>query len=380
MLQVLTGTTLRFFMKDYRLYDITDFAMDEDFIRWVQCKSGSDNKFWNHWLNQNPDKHLIIAEAKKILESLLMEEAKRQDAEITVEVNKLLKTIGETEPIEIVTQKTVFIQRKWWYAAAAAILITFFSGWHFFSPQKHTPTKLTYTPLALPQNLVEYSNTTDDTKLIELPDGSVIELAPDSRISYAKDFSTGNTRDVYMTGEAFFKVVKNPVRPFRVFANEIMTKVLGTSFVVRSFEKDANIKITVRTGKVSVYAHNGNTAKETAAPNKLGGIIVTCNQQLVYEKEKQKFQKILTENPLMVREQTQELVYDEEPLWNVFGQLNKDYGVWIIYDYETIKHCTVTADLRNESFYQKLDLICRAVGASYELVDGQVVIQSSGCK
>ncbi len=61
-------------------------------------------------------------------------------------------------------------------------------------------------------------------------------------------------RDVYLSGEAFFEVTKNPDRPFRVFANEIVTKVLGTSFTVRSFENDTTIQVIVRTGKVTVYS------------------------------------------------------------------------------------------------------------------------------
>jgi len=51
-----------------------------------------------------------------------------------------------------------------------------------------------------------------------------------------------------------------------------------------------------------------------------------------------------------------------------------------VYDVELLKKCTVTADLRNESFYRKLDLICKAIGADYEIIDGQIVIVTKGCK
>ncbi len=75
---------------------------------------------------------------------------------------------------------------------------------------------------------------------------------------------------------------------------------MGTSFIIRSFEKDTVIQVTVRAGKVSVYSQNANTAKETNSPNQLGGIILTPNQEIVYEKSKQKFQKALLANPLMI--------------------------------------------------------------------------------
>ena len=73
------------------------------------------------------------------------------------------------------------------------------------------------------------------------------------------------------------------------------------------------------------------------------------------------------------------MLYDEAPLEKVFGQLSKTYGVSIVYDAELLEKCTVTANLLNETFYTKLELICKAIGARYEIIDGQVVIQSSEC-
>jgi transmembrane sensor len=366
-------------MKDFRLYDITDFVMDDDFIRWVQYKNEADIQFWSKWLEQNPGKHLIIAESKKILESLYIEVPHTSENDIDFEVNRLMSTISQNLADPKPKSAFISIKKNWLFAAAATLFIALIGGW-FFTQKPGASSTINYATLTESQQLIEQINTSDRNLLLHLPDGSSVELYPGSKISYAKDFETNSTRDVYMTGEVFFNVVKNPENPFRVFANEIMTKVLGTSFVVRSFEKDSIIKVTVRTGKVSVYAQNESTNKETKAPHSLGGIIVTCNQQLVYEKAPQKFKKILSENPLMVRPPVSDQVFDEAPLEYVFNQLSKDYGVWIMYDAEEIKACTVTADLTKENFYQKLDLICRAVGISYELIDGQVVIQSKGCK
>ena len=123
-----------------------------------------------------------------------------------------------------------------------------------------------------------------------MPDQSSVELFPNSRIAYANDFDSTGTRDIYLSGQAFFTVTKNPSRPFRVFANEIVTKVLGTSFLVKSFDKDSTIKVTVKTGKVSVYSQSA--IEETTIPNRLGGILLTPNQELVYQKEEKKFQKV----------------------------------------------------------------------------------------
>ncbi len=72
--------------------------------------------------------------------------------------------------------------------------------------------------------------------------------------------------------------------------------------------------------------------------------------------------------------------YEDASLMNVFNELSKAYGISIVYDSELLEKCTVTADLKNETFTTSSDLICTAVGASYEVIDGQVVIQSNGCQ
>jgi type II secretory pathway component GspD/PulD (secretin) len=96
----------------------------------------------------------------------------------------------------------------------------------------------------------------------------------------------------------------------------------------------------------------------------------------------QKFQKVLLSNPALIVPPTIEklLVYDDAPLDKVFNDLSKAFGINIVFDGDVLKKCTVTADLTNEPFYHKLDLVCQAIDARYELIDGQVVIESSGCK
>ena len=371
-------------MKDFRLYDISDFVIDEDFIRWVHEQREEDNLFWNTWLQQHPDKHLVVASARRIVESIQFPQSNINEAQVEQEVSRLMNTIttqqmqGEPEPEP---EKGTVTSFKWWYAAAA-ILLCVTGTWYFYIRDSSVQ-PYAYSSMVAAKQLIEHTNTSQKPLVLKLPDGSQITLAAKSRISYAHTFGSadtarnGATRDVYLLGEAFFEVTKNPHRPFRVFANEIVTKVLGTSFTVRSFEKDTTIQVTVRTGKVSVYPQAA-----TLASSKMSEIILTPNQQLVYERAGQKFQKVLLNNPGMIVPPAVErsMVYDDAPLDKVFSDLSKVYGINIVFDSDLLKKCTVTADLSNEPFYQKLSLICSAIDAHYELIDGQVVIESTGCK
>lgn len=365
-------------MKDFRLFDITDFVLDEDFIRWVHEKREEDEIFWKNWLRQHSEKHLAIAEARRILESLKTAESPVPDHVVTYEVERLLQTIREQhEP----SMQTVRSRHTWWYAAAAAIILTVASVKYFSFTSKTSTSKFSYAALTADRRLIENVNTSNTPVHLALPDGSSIELAPQSRISYANNFDSAGSRDIYLSGEAFFNVARSPNRPFRVFANDIVTKVLGTSFSVRSFDADTVIQVIVRTGKVSVSSHGDDNGDNAADASSSDEVILAPNQRLVYGKNAQKFQKVLLENPVMTvpAEADRNMVYDDAPLDNVFNAIAKAYDITIVYDSELLQHCTVTADLRHEPFYRKLDLVCRAIGATYELIDGQVVIQAGGC-
>jgi transmembrane sensor len=371
-------------MKEFRLFDITDFVMDEDFIRWVNEKRKEDNEFWDNWLNQNPDKHMVIAEAKRIVESVGTDQKTINQVEKQSEIERLLYTIrsGHQQITEEKKTRVINISKKWWYAAAVIVIVATGMFSYTFSKKSEAQESFTYDSVKPSKRVIESINTSENTISVKLPDGSTVDLAPNSRIGYANNFDSVETRDIYLSGEAFFKVTKNPARPFRVFANEIVTKVLGTSFSVRSFESDTVIQVKVRTGKVNVYSQISSHAKKAVASNQPGGIILTPNQELVYEKTKQKFQKTLLEKPIIILPGAtdQDMLYEDASLEKVFAQLSRHYGISIIYDNDILKKCTVTADLRNESFYDKLGLICKAIGARYEIIDGQVVILTVGCE
>ena len=368
-------------MKDFRLFDIYDFLMDEDFIRWVREHRKEDNEFWNNWLAQHPDKHIIIAEATRILETLGPGEPAINESEKEMEVEKLLLTIGNPSLREPEVQvRPVFHLKKWRYAAAIFLIGMIATVSYFLLRKNNLSEKFDYaSSVTHAKSLVENVNTSGKPVKIRLPDESVVELAPNSRIAYPNNFDSSNTRDVYLLGEALFNVTKNPSRPFRVFANEIVTKVLGTSFIVRSFDRDSTIEVVVKTGKVSVYTQV--PIGESPVSDRHGGVILSPNQGLVYQKFKQKFQRVLLDDPAMIVPQAadKDLLYVDEPLEKVFDRLSKNYGVTIVFDTELLKKCTITADLRNVPFYDKLELICKAIEAHYEIIDGQVVIQTNGC-
>ena len=86
---------------------------------------------------------------------------------------------------------------------------------------------------------------------LSLPDGSKVWLNAASSLRYPTSF-TGSTRDVVLTGEAYFEIAHNPAQPFHVQANDMQVEVLGTHFNVMAYDNEAGLATTLLEGSVRV--------------------------------------------------------------------------------------------------------------------------------
>lgn len=87
-----------------------------------------------------------------------------------------------------------------------------------------------------------------DIKEVQLPDGSKVYLRKGSTLEYPETFAS-NSREVTLTGEAFFEVTPNPAQPFGITAADAYVKVIGTSFSVNTAHNQ--VQLVVKTGKVN---------------------------------------------------------------------------------------------------------------------------------
>jgi len=116
-------------------------------------------------------------------------------------------------------------------AIAACFVLLVGMGWYWFAGSHSLEPKI-YEEMAdskIPSNFLRVSNEEEIEKKVLLSDGSSITLQPWSSLYYPASF-TGNKREVYLTGNAFFKVFHNPAKHFIVHAGGLLTEVLGTSF------------------------------------------------------------------------------------------------------------------------------------------------------
>ena len=93
---------------------------------------------------------------------------------------------------------------------------------------------------------------------LELADGTLVWLNSDSELRYPVKFA-GSQRDVWLKGEGYFEVSKNPEKPFRVVVDDMIVKVLGTSFNINAYKDRGNILTTLVSGKVDIQDMSGKS-------------------------------------------------------------------------------------------------------------------------
>jgi len=206
---------------------------------------------------------------------------------------------------------------------------------------------------------------------------------PNAAVSYSAAFVQNHKREVFLSGEAFFEVRKDKANPFFVYANDLVTRVVGTSFTIKSSSE--RVEVIVRTGKVAVMQAKDLAGNELGVPGiDMPGtvMLLTPNQQVVFTAERPVLERSITENPVAIAHAVAkpDFTFDNQPVAEVFRLMQETYGIPILYDSVRLGNCSLSVALRDEPFFDKLGIICSTIEASYQVTDGQVVITGQGCE
>ncbi|WP_020595788.1 FecR family protein [Spirosoma panaciterrae] len=269
-----------------------------------------------------------------------------------------------------------------WVSAALVILV---AGWFSWNQLKK-PKPVTYEKLVkLTKNstgeIYEKVNLTKQPILINLPDKSSVILQPNSKICYSPKQYNQSKREVILSGEAFFEVQKNRQKPFFVYANELVTKVLGTSFFIKSQPTNTDMEVIVKTGRVAVFLqHDANKLKKLTNTS-LTGLVLNANERVQVNGAEFSIKKPtrIDQESLSLPIQKLTFNFDETPAVDVLTELEKAYGIDIVFEKNKLTNCKLTAHLSDEPLMEKLELICAALEATYKEVDNKIILQVKGC-
>lgn len=253
--------------------------------------------------------------------------------------------------------------------AAASLIVLAIAGYKLFfnevkvtqqaaiaSLEKHNDTKLTLRV-----------NTTNQRIALQMEDGSIVELSPKSSIAFNKPFVLNGKRDIYLKGEAYFKVAKDKTKPFTVYSETIATTALGTSFTIRSFKEENFIKVHLHTGKVVVKSATED--KKRLSKN----MFLLPDQILMYDKNTllasinalDKANNLVAVNDANNYKLPNWFMFSNQPMTQVFTQLEEMYDVDIKYNASDVSNMYVIAKFdKTDSINNILETIAKLNGLS----------------
>ncbi|WP_171037788.1 FecR family protein [Dyadobacter luticola] len=360
-------------MTDYRNYTTEDLLTDALFRAWVLNADPEATAFWHYWLVDNPDRSERVEAARALL--LAMQE-KRQtvsDEELGKIVEATLGRLGNADVTEKPSSRRIYFILS---RIAAAIVLVAGLGWLVHKFPGGSSSNVISKQSTSDEIRTERKNNTDKPMTVLLGDKSTVILQPGSQLSFSPAMEKASKRIVYLDGEGFFDVVKDPAHPFFVYTNQLVTRVLGTSFRVVAYNREKQASVSVVTGKVTVFAKKDlEKTDRVANPPASGDVVLSPNEQATFTQNAAKLTKSKIEG-LVTLYHSPEFSFDETPVTEVFTALEKAYGIDIKYEPEKIDGYLLTATFADMSLHDELQLICRIIKGNYHIEEGKVIIET----
>ncbi|MBR9777228.1 MAG: DUF4974 domain-containing protein [Cytophagales bacterium] len=317
-------------------YTIEDFVLDPSFKKWVMQPNAESNLHWESLLENNPMKYKDAKRAREIILQLNAKnqprlsdsefEKMRKDFDLRLSRKTEVKSVAKDQrvipihsistlekAIEEPSPKAKFVD--YFNLRVACVLIFAISFGAFFSWY--------FTDLPLPENNVALAMYEEHTTVpgvkshLTLSDGSQVVLNSGSKLRYLKNFEK-NRRELYLTGEAFFNVTQDSLRPFIVRTLETSTTALGTSFNVSAYQGET-VDVSLITGKVVVDKDNLLAKTITLLPG----------EALKIDLENDNFVKSRFDKEEVIGWTKKRIIFQKTPLFEAIRVLENWYGVQI---------------------------------------------------
>jgi len=214
--------------------------------------------------------------------------------------------------------------------------------------------------------LATVSSGSDDKTKVTLPDGTEVFLNADTKITYSKSFN-GRTREVRLTGEAYFDVTHNPDKPFLIYTGDAIIKVLGTSFNVQAFRSSGKVEVYVETGKVQLYEAQNTSNVVTIEPGYVGSI------------KKSMVEKSRNTNENYMAWKTKKLFFNNSEMGKVAAGIQDVFKVKMVFENPAMEHCKISSNFMDESLEDVLKSICTLHNWKWERKGDTVILSGTGC-
>lgn len=305
----------RFTMKDCKKTE--DFLSNPGFVHYVYGTDENEEKKWQEWLILHPEAAKPAKEAAQILQLIKL----REDQVTDIQIQEATKRLTEAMETPSAGGNTPSVGRRirMWSAAAAVILLLLVAGIFFYSDKGQTPAAIA----------TEFG----EVRTQHLPDGTEIVLNANSSVRLGKNWEDGQTREVWIRGEVFFRVKKTASRDkFIVHTDAFDIEVTGTAFnVVNDGEKSS---IILREGSVIIHQDGKQ-------------LLMKPGDFIEYAHSKMQQKQVDKDDYMAWMEN--KLVFDKTPLAEVAKTIRNHYGVQVILDGPGTEAETISGIMPNDN-------------------------------
>lgn len=215
-----------------------------------------------------------------------------------------------------------------------------------------------------------------------LEDGTQVTLNTASDLKYPAAFK-GETREVYLNGEAFFEVKKDPAHPFIVHTRKMSIKVLGTAFDVKSYQDEQSTEAALLHGSIQITLKNEPDNKIILKPEEkfvLSHPADKTGSALKGTLAKEEY-KIVSLSYLGANAQSavaetswmkNKLVFKNKTFAELSPALARWYGVTFIFKSETLQQETFTGEFEKESLTDALKAL-QVIAPFHYKTDGKTI-------
>lgn len=306
--------------------------------------SPATQKKVQQWLAD--DEH---AEEKREALNKLWEQAGQQELPRGMQqsIRRMQQNLGMQPVADNKKRIQLFIWR-----AAAIFLLAVSSVSIYLMLEKDRPQK----------DLLECYIPTAEIRELTLPDGTRVMLNSKSTLLYPDEFA-GETRSVYLVGEANFKVKPDKKHPFIVKANDFQVTALGTEFNVNAYPENNELIATLLEGSVKVEFDN-----------LMSNVILKPNEQLAYNKKTKRGSLHQPEMEEVTAWQRGELVFSNMYLEDIFTNLERKFPYTLVYSPNSLKENTYSFRFRKQATLEEvMTIVTQVVG------DLKYVIKGNKC-
>jgi transmembrane sensor len=275
------------------------------------------------------------------------------------------------------------------FLVAAATVITLTSAGFFLYRGRGSTSNapVLAAPAAQPS---EVATRNGSRTSLYLPDGTHVWLNAGSKLSYNKNFGAAS-REVDLSGEAFFDVARNPASPFIIHTSRIDIRVLGTSFNVKSYPSEKTTETVLIHGSIEVALHDKTNEKIILKPNQK--LVVGNNENSIPRRlpvtiaaVQQKEAGISVQKPTYERTtgaivETSwvrgQLVFQDEDFGTLAKDMERWYGVTIRFTDPKQMTWRFTGTFEKETIREALDAMKLTTNFNYTIQENQIEITTN---